>query len=221
MKHVLRICIAIYALFRSLPPANTQCGAPCENGGVCSQNTCECDGTGYEGGTCSFDINECATLNYCTNGDCTNSPGGYSCECYSGYSGDRCNSGSGAAAESEAFSLFGLELFGLSFTEVVVVGTGVGFIVFSLLVALICCAIQDSDGGGRGSDSSISSDGPLDDEDDPIYDGRGSIASGWSTATGISGAGGFDDPGFASASAATFGYPQQDVVFDEFGNTMV
>lgn len=46
--------------------------------------------SGYEGPSCSTDINECArgTAGCGPNAACTNTPGGYTCACYPGYSGD-------------------------------------------------------------------------------------------------------------------------------------
>ena len=37
-----------------------ECNPACQNGGICqSDNTCDCDGTGYDGQNCTNDINEC------------------------------------------------------------------------------------------------------------------------------------------------------------------
>lgn len=47
-------------------------------------------GTGYEGATCSTDINEClrGTDGCSENAGCINTVGSYTCECFAGYSGD-------------------------------------------------------------------------------------------------------------------------------------
>ncbi len=59
--------------------------------------------SGYEGPSCSTDINECARgLAGCApNASCTNTPGGYTCACFPGYSGDGKNS---CAADPAALS---------------------------------------------------------------------------------------------------------------------
>ena len=77
----------------SLPPK-------CANGGVCVDGhnsfSCTCDGTGYDGSTCTDNINECTTLNDpCDDaGDdgavCVDTPGNFTCTCTSKYEGVRC-----------------------------------------------------------------------------------------------------------------------------------
>lgn len=69
---------------------------PCLNGGICMDTgpnsfSCDCEGTGFEGPTCDIDIDECAdpALNNCsTNATCTNIPGGFTCECNPGFTGN-------------------------------------------------------------------------------------------------------------------------------------
>ena len=55
--------------------------------GVCF---CNCDGTGYQGLTCSEDVNECDMSPCEHGGSCTNSIGNFSCACAPGYTGSRC-----------------------------------------------------------------------------------------------------------------------------------
>ena len=89
---------------------------PCLNSGVCADTdgsfTCDCNGTGYTGNTCAQDINECETTvaaveggknldgsditmpsGICQHGGmCTNTEGGYSCNCAgTGYQGLNCS----------------------------------------------------------------------------------------------------------------------------------
>ncbi|XP_077993853.1 uncharacterized protein LOC144447650 [Glandiceps talaboti] len=65
---------------------------PCQNGGVCTDliNAYECQcSTGWEGATCTQDINECNVGSECdVNADCGNTNGGYNCTCIAGYRGD-------------------------------------------------------------------------------------------------------------------------------------
>ena len=52
--------------------------------------TCDCADTGFEGGNCEIDIDECLveTDNCSENADCSNTTGGFECTCNAGYSGD-------------------------------------------------------------------------------------------------------------------------------------
>lgn len=76
----------------SLPPK-------CSNGGVCADGhnsfSCECAGTGYDGSTCTDNINECTEGTPCDDaGDdgavCVDTQGNFTCTCTSKYEGDRC-----------------------------------------------------------------------------------------------------------------------------------
>jgi hypothetical protein len=67
----------------------------CANGGVCIDGvdgySCDCSGTGYTGGSCQNDIDECAegTDNCDPLVSCTNTPGSFTCgDCPAGYEGD-------------------------------------------------------------------------------------------------------------------------------------
>lgn len=68
-------------------------GFNCDNGGVCVSGvvaTCNCDGTGYGGASCSDDVDECARREtacsaYAT---CTNQVGSFLCECGQSAQGD-------------------------------------------------------------------------------------------------------------------------------------
>ncbi|TNF37036.1 MAG: hypothetical protein EP329_04155, partial [Deltaproteobacteria bacterium] len=67
------------------------CTAPCLNGGTCvAPDTCDCAGTGFEGATCADDVDECTvgSDNCDVNATCTNTVGGFTCACDSGYTGD-------------------------------------------------------------------------------------------------------------------------------------
>lgn len=71
-------------------------GLNCESNCSCNaQNTQSCnnvDGscickTGWEGATCTTNIDECLNSSICPlNSNCTDSPGSYSCDCIAGYS---------------------------------------------------------------------------------------------------------------------------------------
>ncbi|KAH1029878.1 hypothetical protein HUJ05_003031 [Dendroctonus ponderosae] len=72
---------------------------PCQNGGTCIDIflgfVCQCP-TGWEGNTCSIDVNECTrfvgTDLGCQNGGtCINLPGTYQCQCTHGWIGVHCN----------------------------------------------------------------------------------------------------------------------------------
>uniref|UniRef100_A0A146LP18 Protein kinase C-binding protein NELL2 n=2 Tax=Lygus hesperus TaxID=30085 RepID=A0A146LP18_LYGHE len=63
------------------------CEAPCENGGTCiDSGVCSCR-PGYQGPSCSEDLNECTSgLHSCDNSSiCINMPGWYYCTCGQGY----------------------------------------------------------------------------------------------------------------------------------------
>lgn len=72
---------------------------PCDghscNTGTCYKAAevakCECSGTGFEGTTCSDDIDECDTQGVCFNsGTCRNIVGNFTCVCTDSYIGERC-----------------------------------------------------------------------------------------------------------------------------------
>lgn len=68
---------------------------PCKNDGKCFDGVnkfmCDCQGTGYTGVDCSYDVNECKELNVdCGHGTCENLPGFYRCICDKGYCGSNC-----------------------------------------------------------------------------------------------------------------------------------
>ena len=50
---------------------------------------CDCTGTGFEGSNCNININECLA-NPCVQGNCTDTPGSYHCDCLQGYCGTNC-----------------------------------------------------------------------------------------------------------------------------------
>jgi protein crumbs len=68
-------------------------GDPC-NGGKCIDHlngfTCDCSETGFRGEQCEVDIDECQTLSLCIQGNCSNLPGSYVCNCLDGYCGTNC-----------------------------------------------------------------------------------------------------------------------------------
>ena len=72
---------------------------PCRNGGYCSSGynpeeahgfKCHC-AEGYDGVTCSNDIDECASRPCQNNGTCIDQVNGYSCNCADGYDGTNCD----------------------------------------------------------------------------------------------------------------------------------
>ena len=65
---------------------------PCENGGNCLDNICDCTGAGYAGDFCEIDIDECLNSETCINGGaCTNDVGSFTCDCSSiDFDGDNC-----------------------------------------------------------------------------------------------------------------------------------
>ncbi|XP_066587242.1 protein crumbs isoform X2 [Prorops nasuta] len=68
---------------------------PCKNDGRCHDGVnnyiCECEGTGFYGADCSYDVDECQEANIsCGHGECQNGPGTYRCLCYDGYCGHTC-----------------------------------------------------------------------------------------------------------------------------------
>ena len=96
----------------------------CSNNGSCIDKTeteaayCKCDGTGYSGGFCEEDINECLTNNGgCNlNANCANTPGSFNCVCKEGYNGDglNCNPSKNEKSESNQGTGIGVGVtFGL------------------------------------------------------------------------------------------------------------
>ncbi|KAK3088892.1 hypothetical protein FSP39_025053 [Pinctada imbricata] len=73
-----------------------ECGQnPCNNGGRCIDGinsfTCNCTGTGYQGNTCSVNIDECNPISPCQNGGtCFDTQGSYDCQCPAGYQDKNC-----------------------------------------------------------------------------------------------------------------------------------
>ena len=73
--------------------------SPCSNGGVCKNLPngfpgyfCNCTGTGFNGTTCSTDVNECSiNPNICNNGSCINTFGSFQCNCSAGFTGKDCS----------------------------------------------------------------------------------------------------------------------------------
>ena len=107
-----------------------QCGPnPCQNNGVCVPEDngaffCDCRGTGYEGYTCTSDINECADLFFCQHGGvCHNRVPGFECDCRGRYVGARCET-----FDDDSW------IPGLSETEAHIV-------VFFIVCAIICAVI--------------------------------------------------------------------------------
>jgi len=71
---------------------------PCRNGGTCTDTgvnsfECNCAGTGHTDNLCQTDINECElNSGICgENSFCTNTVGGFMCECNEGFEGDGVN----------------------------------------------------------------------------------------------------------------------------------
>ena len=71
---------------------------PCQNGATCDDGrgnyTCRC-AEGWQGANCETDVDECHTDGGCVHGQCSNSPGSFSCDCTHddiaiGFYGDRC-----------------------------------------------------------------------------------------------------------------------------------
>ncbi len=70
--------------------------SPCANGGLCVNLNlgfqCFCNGTGFNGPTCTTDINECQqNSTICGNGICINTAGSFQCNCSLGYNGKTSN----------------------------------------------------------------------------------------------------------------------------------
>ena len=67
--------------------------SPCQNGGRCTDGfnsfVCDCEGTGYTGPLCTFNIDECALETHkCLNGgQCVDTDGNYTCTCTSEFTG--------------------------------------------------------------------------------------------------------------------------------------
>uniref|UniRef100_A0A915KIS4 Notch n=1 Tax=Romanomermis culicivorax TaxID=13658 RepID=A0A915KIS4_ROMCU len=76
---------------------NACMSSPCKGSAICDTNpvdgtfVCSCP-TGYRGGDCSEDIDECVQGNPCDHGGtCVNTPGSYKCVCPVGWSGMFCD----------------------------------------------------------------------------------------------------------------------------------
>ena len=67
--------------------------SPCRHGACIDELLeyhCDCSDTGYEGTHCDIDIDECAS-NPCNQGNCTDGVNYFTCVCFAGYDGKRCD----------------------------------------------------------------------------------------------------------------------------------
>ena len=67
--------------------------SPCRHGSCIDELLeyhCDCSDTGYEGTHCDIDIDECAS-NPCNQGNCTDGVNYFTCVCFAGYDGKRCD----------------------------------------------------------------------------------------------------------------------------------
>ncbi|KTF72240.1 hypothetical protein cypCar_00050435, partial [Cyprinus carpio] len=65
-------------------------GAHCYMNPINGKVICNCP-SGYKGGTCAEDIDECVIgSNPCEHGGCKNTEGSFTCNCAPGYTGPRC-----------------------------------------------------------------------------------------------------------------------------------
>ncbi|XP_064617081.1 protein crumbs-like isoform X2 [Liolophura sinensis] len=104
---------------------------PCENEGTCIDLVngfdCNCTDTGYEGATCSEDIDECAISSVCQHGGtCINEPGAFTCQCAKGYAGDLCERKEAQVGGPEDDN-----------TISIIVGSVVGFLVLVIIICVI------------------------------------------------------------------------------------
>lgn len=65
------------------------CGGACDHGTCSALGVCECE-PGFEGDTCSVDIDDCVDVD-CGQGTCIDDVAGFACACEPGWEGDACD----------------------------------------------------------------------------------------------------------------------------------
>ncbi|PAA46968.1 hypothetical protein BOX15_Mlig000184g4 [Macrostomum lignano] len=141
------------------PCASAAAASRCRNGGRCrsgpalGQAVCDCAGTGFQGDTCEADIDECRSVpppGPCSGrGVCRNLPGGFHCNCTSGFAGPTCaglpgDSTDGSASVATA-SFSPLEVATVAGSALLLVV--LAFIVF-LCVSCLCRRRSGASGSG-------------------------------------------------------------------------
>jgi hypothetical protein len=87
------VCQAGYSGDNCATDVDECCGAPCANGGTCTDGiasfSCAC-ASGYVGSTCGTNVDDCAGVN-CGFGTCVDGVDSYTCTCNLGYQGASCS----------------------------------------------------------------------------------------------------------------------------------